>query len=363
MDNNEQLLEDYNKLKEEFETYQSFAETTIQIMNEKNNVLEKKLDSLTNIVEVSKYINSNLSDNNLMPMINDMIIGILGVTYSSIYLMKDGDSELIIKASNIIETEHNFSTHEYFKELNNGKPFVINSKKKLFTNDSMVNDIHSLIGVPIYLRDRFIGYIIVEHTLFDFFGYEHIKFISAIANQIGIALENNILYNRIRENSIRDPLLGIYNRKYFFEYVEEKAKKKPDKKFVIVMIDIDNFKKFNDSYGHQFGDKVLIEIAAILNRNMKSGDRVARYGGEEIVIYIDKVENYKAVFERIDDIRKKVNENIVELNDTRASVTASFGISYYPENGNNVQKVVSVADIMLYEAKRTGKNKVVSSLL
>ena len=167
MDRYDDLLERYNKIKDEFEIYQNFAGTNIQILNEKNVKLEKKLDALVNMVEISKYINSYISDENLIPMINDMIIGILGVTYSSIYIMED--HKLSVKATNIKNVNFKEYEERYLGELNNQEPFILNCKEPLFTKESSKLDIHSLIGVPITLRYKFTGYIIVEHTLFNFF--------------------------------------------------------------------------------------------------------------------------------------------------------------------------------------------------
>lgn len=354
----EDFEEKYLKLKDEFETYQNFAESTIQIISEKNTKLEKKLDSMTNIVEISKYINSYLSKKNLIPMINDMIIGILGATYSSIYLMDD--NELVIKATNHKDKRFKFYNEEFYKELINGKSFIMNSKTPLFGRNSQSSDIHSLVGVPIGLREKFVGYIIVEHALNNFFVHEHITFISTIANQIAIALENNALYNKIRGNAIRDPLLRIYNRKYFFDTLENKLKKNSYSTFAIVMIDLDNFKETNDLYGHQFGDEVLKQTTEIIQDNIEKHDIISRYGGEEIVIYIKHVENLEDVYKKVDNIRLNISENIITYGNTKVAITASFGISYYPKDGYNLQDVISVADARLYAAKKIGKNKVVN---
>lgn len=360
MNKKEDIQSQYLNLKEEFETYQNFAESTIQMMNEKNTELEKKLDSLTNIIEISKYINSNISADNLIIMINDMIIGILGVTYSSICLLDKATSHLVVKATNIKNSNLDFENDELFKGLNNEQPFVLNCKDSMIIGcDDKVN-IHSIIGVPICLRNEFKGYIIVEHTLFNFFSHDHITFISAIANQIAIAIENNFLYNQIKESSIKDPLMGIYNRRYFFEFIERKVLENNKKEFAIIMMDIDNFKKFNDTYGHQFGDKALVSVTKILKEYMQPEDCLARYGGEEIVIYINRADNHDEVFNRIETIRKRILNNIVEYNGNSKSISASFGISYYPQNGDSIQKVLSVADAMLYKAKNSGRNKVIS---
>ena len=356
MDKNLELLEKYERLKEEFETYQNFAESTIQIISEKNTKLEKRLDNLTNIVEISKYINSNISDPSLISMINDMIIGILGVTYSSIYLFEF--DHLVVKATNSDELDLELKFKDHFVDLNEGKLFILNSKG-VKDEDLIKDKIHSIIGIPINLRDKFTGYIIVEHTLWNFFSQEHVNFISSIANQIAIAIENSLLYAKVKESSIRDPLLGIYNRKYFFDNIEDKLLKDSSIEFAIVMMDIDDFKKINDEYGHQAGDEILLSVTNTINENLYEEDVVARYGGEELVIYIDEIQNYNMVYNRIDDIRKAITKKISENMKLKRAITASFGISYYRGN-KSVDEVVKTADIMMYEAKRSGKNRVVS---
>ncbi|MCY6483214.1 sensor domain-containing diguanylate cyclase [Clostridium aestuarii] len=352
-----EYYEKYLKLKDEFETYRNFAETTIQIISDRNFKLEKKLDAVTNIVEISKYINSYISDKNLITMINDMSIGVLGATYSSIYSMEN--DKLVVKATNVKEDNNVFLHKDYWRELLSGEPFIINAKEPLFDEDSARKDIHSVIGVPIALREKFIGYMIVEHTLYNFFGHDHINFITTIANQIAIALENNVLYNQIRECAIRDPLLTIYNRKHFFELVEKKIKENPNNKFAIIMVDLDDFKKTNDVNGHLFGDEVLKQTTKIIQDNIDKNDMIGRYGGEEIIIYINELDNIDEVYDKINNIRLKISKNIIYCGNTKSSVTASFGISYYPVNGHNLHEVISIADIRLYEAKKEGKNKII----
>ena len=351
--------EKYERVLEEFETYQNFAETQIQLLSEKNIQLEKNMDALVNIVEISKYINSYLSDENLIPMINDMIIGILGVTYSSVYLKVNG--EMVMKASNIQDSSLILMENKYIKRIENGKPFILNCKEPLFQTEDRI-DLHSIIGVPIQLRDKFIGYIILEHTLWNFFGYDHIKFISSIANQIAIAIENSFLYKEIQEQLKRDPLLGIYTRKYFIDFVEKKINKSKKDIFAIVMIDLDDFKNINDRFGHQFGDTVLLNTVELIKDNLNPKDMVARYGGEEIVLYIEEAENSKAVYEKIDSIRENIKDNKVDLRQNNYKITATFGISYYPKDGRDVNKLLQVADELLYEGKRSGKNKVLVNI-
>lgn len=359
MEGYEELKAKYESLKDEFETYQNFAEGTIQLINSKNSELEKKIDALFSIVEISKYINSKVRDENFIAMINDMIIGILGVNYSSIYLKND--NKLEVKATNVHNQASILSNSKYSQLLDHEEPFIINSKDSLIFGRNEDLDIHSIIGVPIFIREKYAGYIIVEHTLYDFFNYDHIKFIFSIANQIGIALENNLLYNQLKEISLRDPLLGIYNRRHFFNVVEEKIKEDPSIKFAVVMMDIDDFKKINDMYGHQFGDEALIETSRIICECIGKNDIVARYGGEEIVIYIEDVEGKEETINKVEEIRNRLRENIVHCGNYDKKITASFGISYYPYDSASLQGVLSIADVMMYNAKKGGKNRVEST--
>lgn len=354
----EEYKEKYEKLKQEFEVYQSFTEEKLQVLTNKNNKLEKNLDAVSNVVEISKYINSYLGDENLIPMINDMIIGILGATYSSVYINEEDSVE--VKATNKKSDLHNSFENERLNSLNSGEPFVINSKIPVYKSDPE-SEIHSVLGVPVKLRDKYIGYIIVEHTLWNYFTKDHIKFVYSIANQIAIAIENNVLYNKVREASIKDPLLNIYNRRYFFDKTSSLIANNPNCRAAIVMMDIDNFKKVNDRYGHQFGDEALRVTSDIVNRYVEKEGLVARYGGEEIVIFIKAVGDYDELYNSVDNIRKNIELNRINYGGITSNITASFGISFYPEDGTSLDEIINSADAMMYEAKFSGRNKVVSS--
>jgi len=354
MQNYEKL---YNSIKTEYENYQIFSENHIQELNEKNIKLEKSIDSLSNIIEVSKYINTSFSSNDLIPMINDMILGILGVTYSTIFLIEAG--ELIVRASNIENMDINITPGE-FTHINNGDEFLINSERTLKHTGEHKSSIHSIMGVPIKLGDKFIGYIIVEHNVYKFMTTELKIFLRSIANQIAIAIENSLLYKELEKINQRDSLLGIYNRRYFFKIIEENKIRNMNDKFAIVMVDIDDFKKINDTYGHQFGDKILINTANAISNCMDKDDILARYGGEEFILYISNFTDEESVYNKIEIVRRSLQRSKVSFNNEYRSVTASFGISFSPINGVDVNELINKADDLLYKAKKSGKNRVLS---
>lgn len=342
---------------DELVNYQRFAEENMRRLYEKNTNLDKQISAITNILEMTKYLNSSLNEQDLIPKINDMLIGILGVTKSSIYLFEN--SEIELKYAKFGQRDDVRYREKLFTLFENNEPFVLNSRMPIF-DDGSNTTIHSVIGVPIFIREKIIGYLIVEHTRFDFFGYENIKFISTAAAQIGVSLENYFLYNKVKESAFKDPLLPVFTRRHFFDLVDEQIKNNKEKEFAIVMLDIDDFKKCNDDYGHLFGDQVLIKVAKVIKNSLGEDDILARYGGEEMVIFLDDASDRDLVFKKVDMIREKIQNNIVMFGEISNSVTSSFGISYYPYDGENIEKVLNAADKRLYEAKRLGKNRVIS---
>jgi len=352
---------EYEKVKHEFDNYQEKVEIQLNTLSKRNMKLEKDINVLANIVEISKYINSFLSDENLIYMINDMVLGLLGVAYSTIFLEEDG--ELIIKATNVKGKEVELTSEEKVY-IESGKEYLINYEEGIRTYEcSNIKEcsserICSVMAMPIQMRDKSFGFILVEHQLYNFLDKEHKRFLKSIASQIAISMENAILYRELQDNAKKDPLLGIYNRRYFFEVVEKKAQANPEDSYAAVMVDLDDFKKVNDYCGHQFGDKVLIETNETIRKYLDEHDILARYGGEEIILYIDGFKDKKEVYEKVETIRRSIEQNIISNGEISKTITASFGIGYYPEDGETVSEVINEADKLLYQSKKSGKNKV-----
>lgn len=350
----------YQQLNREFQSYQMFVEEKLQKVNQVNKELERTLSIFVNIVEVSKYINSNISDSNLLEMINDMIVGMLGVSYSTIHLFED--DVLIPKITNIGDLEKT-KIHYILDEIKTGEAFIKNNSNGIFAKVDSMNRINSLIGVPIHIKEKLIGYIIVEHIYYSFFEKEDVNFIEYIAHQVAIAIENSILYKKIQEAAQRDSLLDICNRKYFYELVEKEQKKNGNlKNFAIVMSDLDNFKHINDTFGHQFGDKVLKTIVATMKESLRETDIIARYGGEEIIIFLSGDRSKDETIAQIEKIREQIEKKDINYNDKlNCNVTVSFGIGFSFDDKNcflEIDRIIKQADDKLYVAKRTGKNKV-----
>lgn len=153
-----------------------------------------------------------------------------------------------------------------------------------------------------------------------------------------------------------DPLTGLYNRRSMDVFLNQALKSNSG--FSLVMCDIDDFKKVNDTYGHDFGDVVLKEVAQITTQQVKSNGYVCRWGGEEILILVNSSakENVKHIAE---NIRRNVANHVFELNNRWIHCTLTLGISVY-KDGDTVEETITNADYNLYHGKRNGKNRVVA---
>lgn len=175
--------------------------------------------------------------------------------------------------------------------------------------------------------------------------------------------EKKEMYEKIQELSIRDPLTNIFNRRYVFERMESIVSEfhRESKNFTISIIDIDHFKNVNDSFGHQAGDLVLKEFSGIISSNLRPYDLLGRYGGEEFIIVSMNVskDQTRARIERILDV---IRNRVFLYNENEIKITFSCGISEsYELDIVSVSSLVEAADERLYEAKKSGRNKVVNS--
>ena len=182
-----------------------------------------------------------------------------------------------------------------------------------------------------------------------------------VSRKLQLQLEEiQLLQAELREQAIRDPLTGLYNRRYLNETLEREIARALREKYPIsfVMIDIDHFKKINDSLGHASGDVVLQKLAAQLLGQTRVVDIVCRYGGEEFLVILPNV-MAEIAFQIAERWRRSFMGLTLPLDYTVDRVTISSGISEYPENGKSGEELISMADKAMYHAKKMGRNKVV----
>ena len=170
----------------------------------------------------------------------------------------------------------------------------------------------------------------------------------------------------VRRLSVRDGLTGLLNRRVFDACLASEADRarRTGQPLSIAMIDVDFFKSLNDTYGHSFGDDVLRWVAVLLRESFRSNDLVARYGGEEFaVLFLDSADD--RLVERLDALREKIARTELRPSETGevVRVSVSVGVASWPEDAEEVEAALAVADQRLYLAKGTGRNRIVASSL
>ncbi len=189
------------------------------------------------------------------------------------------------------------------------------------------------------------------------------QFARTVAENISLNIANLQLRESLHQSSIRDALTGLFNRRYLEESLERELYLAQRKKYTVgvIMIDIDHFKRFNDTFGHDAGDYVLKEVAKVLKNDVRKGDIACRYGGEELTIIMPEVD-LNHTFNRAEQIRQQIEQlELKHHEQLLGQITASFGVACYPEDGKTLEKVLQIADNYLYQAKKQGRNCVIKS--
>ncbi|MGA7376927.1 MAG: diguanylate cyclase [Candidatus Sulfotelmatobacter sp.] len=191
-----------------------------------------------------------------------------------------------------------------------------------------------------------------------------LSFKTTFAGQVGLSIANIRLREALRMQSVRDALTGLYNRRYLEEVLDRETRRagRAGQSMGILMLDLDHFKRFNDTYGHDAGDAVLRETAAFLLKNVRAEDFVCRYGGEEFVVILPTAD-VEGSTTRAEKLRSKMRElSILHQGKSLGMVTFSIGVAAFPANGMSPKELMAAADGALYEAKRGGRDQVAVAL-
>jgi diguanylate cyclase (GGDEF)-like protein len=213
---------------------------------------------------------------------------------------------------------------------------------------------HGNIALPLKILGGVIGVITLKTRPDIEVNEETVRLLCTLGNQISIAVNNAKLYDEARNFSLRDHLTGLANRRFLNMQLEKsvKAARRYREKLSVIMLDIDHFKQFNDTYGHVQGDRLLVKIAGILMEEMRSSDYVFRYGGEEFLVILSQTDLMTAC-----DAAERLRTSV----ESSTAVTISLGVSTYRETMQDDEDLIRTADTALYQAKQRGRNRVVAS--
>jgi len=257
--------------------------------------------------------------------------------------------------------------------------------------------IRAIMGMPLLLDDQIVGVIGVARGAenWDTFSKDDVSLLNRFADLAVVAMQNaqlfkkaqqeldmrrdtenelrnanqilqlqiehvELLQQQLKEWAVRDPLTELYNRRHFNEALELGLSDagSSGRQLAILMIDSDQLKGINDQYGHKAGDDILVLIANLIKKNIRSGDVACRYGGDEFIVLLSNVTS-KIAFERAEFLRKEIARQCIVRRNEDVIISISVGIALFPEHGLSGVDLLQKADQALYQAKRLGKNCVV----
>jgi diguanylate cyclase (GGDEF)-like protein len=331
--------------------------------------VESQAKEMTLINDMNNKLRSSASMEETLSMISLYLKKLLPFSSGVIYLINAPKKylEAMAEWNAPHVTEKIFSPDQCWG-LRQGKMyFYINENESIACKHCEgQRHLRSYFCVPLLALNEVIGVLHLQLTeSFEMHQEEIIRFyeqnnlmIQNLAGQISLAISNIKLHEVLKTRSSRDLLTNLYNRSYLndtFERDIQRAKRN-NSSMAIVMMDLDLFKNVNDTFGHEAGDKVLVEISKLIINQMRKSDIACRYGGEEIIIILYDVTLQEAV-EKVEQLKKAIST--MEFPFANASVvTASFGIAMFPENGEDPDQLIKAADTAMYHSKKEGRNKV-----
>lgn len=368
------LTDDYNNLLEIFKETTNDIDKKLQVYTgyrtstmQRNPLKESKhiVDNLSNLYQYKKQIELDSTLDEIYNRLKEVMLNKFGLenfTFVEIDVLKQ-------KMKKVIEVGESFYCDSSIKNnpelcrCARTKQDVIsmkfqNSCQYYENQDKFYYCINIDIAKNIYLIVHFTCNTIEELNRLK----DKVTFIKSYLKETTPVIEVKLLMAALKESAFKDSLTGLYNRKFLEEHTKKLVPqvKRENSNIGILMLDMDHFKAVNDEYGHDIGDKVLKELAKILEDTVRESDIVIRYGGEEFIVLLVNVKSEEAALNVAQKIAQTVRENEINVYaGNKLKKTVSIGLSMYPQDSTNFEAVIKNADIALYEAKNSGRDKVV----
>ncbi|MDP2232719.1 MAG: GGDEF domain-containing protein, partial [Actinomycetota bacterium] len=301
-------------------------------------------------------------------LIVDGANGILGAEISCVYLFEREDWTLRLRASQgrpedafdpVVSVRDTILGEAFNEGLVHEPDVPYGSGSGHWCRDS--EDVRSQAAVQLRAGDHVIGVMVIASADYRELTPVELERLQVIGNQSSLSLQNALLHGELERLSVTDRLTELYNHGYFQQRLEEEFGRavRFNHDLALIMLDIDDFKEFNDTYGHPRGDKVLQAVSEIIRSNLREMDVAARYGGEEFVVVLPETDAQGAwaVAERI---RASVAEFEFVGAEAMASIhkSVSVGVAVFPTHASSAARLIEAADMVMYAAKRDGKNRV-----
>ena len=343
-----------------------------QVLTNTNKQLQKKVYDLHNLFEISFKVMGQTQPKNL---VNTALLNALGIfTAKSVLLMIQNpevhyEFEVMESKGFLNKKIENFkiSRHDkliHYLELIK-KPFQLKDIVREFRDIiPMLSELEIRVVAPLFQKDEIAGILCLGPSVTNAeYPPDVLEMLGIITNMLSVALNNAENFEKVRALSYTDGMTGLHNYRFFkLRLKEELARARRNELPVsLLILDVDNFKNYNDTLGHPAGDEVLRQVSSLLKQIVRDNDIVARYGGEEFAVILPVTDRNGAISlgERI---RVKIEKHYFQQEEIQPNgkLTISIGVATYPEDAMTMEDIVVTADRALYYAKNHGRNRVVA---
>lgn len=337
--------------------------------------IERSKYELTRFFDASRRLNGTLTPQQVYDVALDCASDLAPYEFAAITLYdkvtsthrvvaidRDDDYEEAVDAWQGLEFSENTGLVSMVVKNSHYLPFGGNLREGrtvLFTKEEALDDLSSMLVLPLIVGDQPIGTFVVAHRRPGQFPPERREMLEVVANQVAVTLQNARLYAKMEEMATTDGLTGLANHRTFQAKLDETLARhrRQKREFCLLLTDIDHFKNVNDTHGHPVGDEVLRQVARCFEANLRETDVPCRYGGEEFSIILEDTD-----LEGARVIAERLREGVAKLGFTSEagsfSCTISIGIGHWPTDAAEKQELIDLADQALYHSKHNGRNQV-----
>ncbi len=333
---------------------------------------KKSLEDLKRLYEIQRKIDSFTSSENLFSFFLDSARELTRTDAASLAIYDEKMSELRMVSAKGFSDDFKRASMRWTTRpggltaaiLNSDDPVVIeDTEGHPFFNNNMLKKegVRALMASTIKSENRILGISYVDSFKPRKFSEREITAFKLISSQAAAAIEKTNIIENFHRLAYEDELTGLSNYRHFIEVCSaEIARAKRNRRtFALMLMDVDRFKDYNDTFGHQAGNYVLAKIGSIMSRFFRSTDLPARYGGEEFVVVMPEADKSTAL-KRAEELRRRISLELSREKDPQIlkDITLSIGVAAFPEDGEDLQTLIEKADSALYKAKEGGRNRV-----
>ncbi|MGQ0550206.1 MAG: GAF domain-containing protein, partial [Armatimonadota bacterium] len=327
--------------------------------------LRKAHDELQVLYEAARSVSGTLDLRTVLDSLVSVTCKAFGYDNGALLMVDPDSGDLTVEAAyghteSIVNTRLPASVGITGWVARTGTPLAVDDVRQDSRYYKFDGRTRSELAVPLIAEGKVLGVFNVESAKRAAFGSRDLHMLMTLASYAVIAIQNAHLYEQAQRLAITDGLTELHNHRYLFDALDrllERAKRETQP-LSLIMLEIDNFKRFNDTYGHQQGDEVLRTISMLLRRGSRPSDILARHGGDEFMVVLPGTSKAPAQ-ETAERLRRAVEAYpLMVAGDVVTAVTLSVGVASFPQDGHTVDALVEAVDRAQYTAKRSGGNKV-----